>query len=104
MSPDPYDGSYDFTNPQSFNRYTYAGNKPLSLTDLQGLDDGPGYPGVMTTRGETALMVPLGQTRAVAAGVVVKLEVPQVAQHPPLINIPYGMNMEAFMVPPIPAS
>ena len=24
MSPDPYDGSYDLTNPQSLNRYSYA--------------------------------------------------------------------------------
>lgn len=31
MSPDPYDGSYDITNPQSFNRYSYVLNKPISL-------------------------------------------------------------------------
>lgn len=24
MSPDPYNGSYDFGNPQSFNRYSYV--------------------------------------------------------------------------------
>jgi RHS repeat-associated protein len=39
MSPDPYDGSYDFFNPQSLNRYAYAGNNPLSSTDASGLDD-----------------------------------------------------------------
>src|SRR5579875_3159321 len=37
MSPDPYSGSYDLTNPQSFNRYAYALNNPLSLTDPEGL-------------------------------------------------------------------
>ena len=29
-SPDPYNGSYDITNPQSFNRYVYAMNNPLN--------------------------------------------------------------------------
>jgi hypothetical protein len=40
MSPDPYEGSYDVTNPQSFNRYVYVGNNPLGLTDPSGLDGG----------------------------------------------------------------
>jgi hypothetical protein len=40
MSPDPYSGSYDFTNPQSFNRYSYVLNNPLSMTDPLGLDGG----------------------------------------------------------------
>ena len=35
--PDPYDGSYDATNPQSLNRYTYALNNPLVLVDPSGL-------------------------------------------------------------------
>jgi RHS repeat-associated protein len=38
MSPDPYDGSYDASNPQSFNRYAYALNNPLSFNDSSGLD------------------------------------------------------------------
>jgi RHS repeat-associated protein len=36
MSPDPYDGSYDATNPQSLNRYSYALNSPLSFVDPRG--------------------------------------------------------------------
>ena len=37
MSPDPYDGSYDASNPQSFNRYTYAMNSPVNGIDPSGL-------------------------------------------------------------------
>ncbi len=36
VSPDPYGGSYDWSDPQSFNRYTYALNNPLSLSDPSG--------------------------------------------------------------------
>jgi RHS repeat-associated protein len=36
MSPDPYDGSYDPSNPQSFNRYSYVLNNPLAATDPTG--------------------------------------------------------------------
>jgi RHS repeat-associated protein len=36
--PDPYDGSYDVTNPQSLNRYSYALNSPLLFIDPSGLD------------------------------------------------------------------
>jgi RHS repeat-associated protein len=38
LTPDPYLGSYDFTNPQSFNRYAYALNNPVSNIDPSGLD------------------------------------------------------------------
>jgi RHS repeat-associated protein len=34
--PDPYDGSYDFTNPQSFNRYAYVQNDPVNFVDPLG--------------------------------------------------------------------
>jgi RHS repeat-associated protein len=37
MSPDPYMGSYDFSNPQSLNRYAYVGNSPLTGVDPSGL-------------------------------------------------------------------
>jgi len=35
--PDPYDGSYDLTNPQSFNRYAYTQNDPVNYVDPTGL-------------------------------------------------------------------
>jgi len=38
--PDPYDGSYDVTNPQSFNRYAYVTNDPINFVDPLGLDPG----------------------------------------------------------------
>lgn len=34
--PDPYSGSYDTGNPQSFNRYSYVLNSPLGATDSSG--------------------------------------------------------------------
>jgi RHS repeat-associated protein len=36
--PDPYDGSYDATDPQSFNRYAYTQNDPVNFTDPTGLE------------------------------------------------------------------
>jgi RHS repeat-associated protein len=38
--PDPYDGSYSLTDPQSFNRYAYTQNDPVNFTDPTGLDPG----------------------------------------------------------------
>jgi len=38
LRPDPYYGSYVFTNPQSFNRYAYTLNMPLSAVDPSGQD------------------------------------------------------------------
>ncbi len=39
LRPDPYDGSYDLLNPQSFNRYSYVMNNPLRFVDLLGLEE-----------------------------------------------------------------
>ncbi len=36
--PDPYDGSYDGTDPQSFNRYSYVQNDPVNFVDPSGLN------------------------------------------------------------------
>jgi RHS repeat-associated protein len=35
--PDPYSGSYDFSDPQSLNRYAYVGNDPVNRRDPSGL-------------------------------------------------------------------
>src|SRR5207247_331738 len=35
---DPYDGNYDFTDPQSFNRYSYTQNDPVNFVDPSGLE------------------------------------------------------------------
>ncbi|MEK6278780.1 MAG: S8 family serine peptidase [Acidobacteriota bacterium] len=35
--PDPYDGSYNAADPQSFNRYAYVNNDPVNFTDPSGL-------------------------------------------------------------------
>jgi RHS repeat-associated protein len=40
LSADPYGGSYDWTNPQSLNRYAYVMNSPMTSTDPSGLDGG----------------------------------------------------------------
>ena len=39
-SPDPYDGSMSIGNPQSFNRYSYVTNDPVSFIDPTGLYEG----------------------------------------------------------------
>ncbi|MGO8720582.1 MAG: RHS repeat-associated core domain-containing protein [Acidobacteriaceae bacterium] len=44
LRPDPYNGSYDMSNPQSFNRYVYAMNNPLNNVDPTGQQDENGDP------------------------------------------------------------
>jgi RHS repeat-associated protein len=73
MAPDPYDGSYDASNPQSMNRYVYAMNNPLSNVDPSGKecvwDDGSydedgdpntGSPGQCQALGGTWIELGLG--------------------------------------------
>lgn len=36
--PDPYAGSYDFSDPQSLNRYAYTRNDPVNFRDPSGLE------------------------------------------------------------------
>jgi RHS repeat-associated protein len=43
MSPDPLLASATLENPQSWNRYSYALNNPLRLTDPEGLYASPAY-------------------------------------------------------------
>ena len=40
--PDPYNGSYDLTDPQSFNRYSYVENDPVNFVDPIGLEPSVG--------------------------------------------------------------
>jgi uncharacterized protein RhaS with RHS repeats len=53
--PDPYDGSYDLTNPQSFNRYAYVQNDPVNFIDPFGLDPDGALGGIL---GDVAGMGP----------------------------------------------
>jgi len=39
-TPDPYDGSFIWQDPQTLNRYAYVGNDPLTLIDPSGYCDG----------------------------------------------------------------
>jgi RHS repeat-associated protein len=39
-APDPYNGSYDLSNPQSMNRYSYVNNNPLGFVDPSGMAGG----------------------------------------------------------------
>jgi len=47
MTPDPYRGSAMLSNPQSWNRYSYAGNDPVNAHDPSGLDDTFSFPCVV---------------------------------------------------------
>jgi RHS repeat-associated protein len=48
LSPDPYSGSMNPMRPQSMNRYVYAADDPIDLTDTVGLATyKPGDPGVV---------------------------------------------------------
>jgi RHS repeat-associated protein len=67
--PDPYGGSYELTNPQSFNRYSYVQNDPVNFVDPTGLDpDDPNDP-PPTTHTDPATGLPTS-VPGVNAGVV----------------------------------
>jgi RHS repeat-associated protein len=55
--PNPYDGSYNMGDPQSFNRYAYVSNDPVNFTDpsglLMSLGCGPGTVAVQDGNGNT---------------------------------------------------
>jgi RHS repeat-associated protein len=53
IRPDPYDGSYDLTDAQSFNRYSYVGNRVLVFADPLGLEEDDG--GCVKTSDLTAI-------------------------------------------------
>ena len=57
--PDPYGGSYNFSDPQSLNRYGYVGNDPVNRKDPSGLDyNGPPH----TAPGPIVALLPVGVT------------------------------------------
>jgi RHS repeat-associated protein len=67
--PDPYDGSYEFGDPQSFNRYAYTQNDPVNLVDPSGLEP----PICMIDGMETNCSTASGMVQS-GAGVVAPLE------------------------------
>ena len=52
VQPDPYEGSYDLTQPQSLNRYAYVHNDPVNFVDPRGLQETP------TNQGPTSFTIP----------------------------------------------
>lgn len=52
ISPDPSNGSYVLTDPQSLNRYAYLTNRPMNAVDRLGLDCGDGGQGDASSCGD----------------------------------------------------
>ena len=50
--PDPSGGSYDFSNPQSLNRYAYVGNDPINFRDPSGMEMNSSFCGAESGWGE----------------------------------------------------
>jgi RHS repeat-associated protein len=65
-SPDPYGGSMEISDPQTFNRYSYVGNKPTIFSDPSGMSAHPGtynlfnYNGAMAAEEHSTEMVGSG--------------------------------------------
>ncbi len=64
LRPDPYNGSYDLMNPQSFNRYMYTNGNPLGYVDPSGEAGAGVFTGVggapCKAFGGSAINVPIG--------------------------------------------
>ena len=67
LSPDPYSGSYDITNPQSLNRYAYVLNSPMAYLDALGLEAENAQCSVDSS-GNVTCVLQGGQTVSVSAG------------------------------------
>jgi RHS repeat-associated protein len=50
--PDPSGGSYDFSNPQSLNRYAYVGNDPINFRDPSGREPNSSFCGTESGWGQ----------------------------------------------------
>jgi RHS repeat-associated protein len=71
--PDPYDGSYNLTNPQSFNRYSYVQNDPVNLVDPLGLDPQDPYRPPPITHIDPATGLPYDVQPLPAEGVTINI-------------------------------
>jgi RHS repeat-associated protein len=75
-TPDPYAGSYDWTNPQSLNRYAYVNGSPLGAMDPSGLFPGFPMPCTPITAGDLCSAVgtfAVGSTPIPVVGIAVDL-------------------------------
>jgi hypothetical protein len=59
--PDPWDGSYNLGDPQSFNRYAYVQNDPVNFVDPSGLNVEMGGGGWSCTVSWAAELLPDGK-------------------------------------------
>jgi RHS repeat-associated protein len=79
LSPDPYIGSYDLTNPQSMNRYAYALNNPTSIGGLFWIGRDTGDESTDYTQRNTNRGVSTGTRDRGALGAIEKVATPAMA-------------------------